>query len=204
MKTKNISIMILIGIVFTLLSVNLASAVCTVDLSKSSYSLGATATATLSCDEQTEKNTAYILNWYNQTGFAVHVDTGTTPPVAGTSFNEDFLIYDNYTTSYGSVLTANLTGTDLEGSDQATVAAATASDLIISNFSITSDYYEGKYGAVSFNVIDSLSSSVANAQCIIDIVNGDNLPIVSSGVVVPSQGDGKVFLVVILVKIFLM
>jgi len=183
MKYKFILLMI-----FVVLSLSYVSSVCTVNLDKGIYSIEELATVTMSCSEADERNQAYTLTWYNGTN-SQETDIRITPNVKNTPFIESFAINSTFV---GTVLNATLTGTNLEGADNSTVQAAAASDLILTDFTITDEYFIGKHGAIKFVVKDSSGNAISNANCIIDVVNGDNLPILNAGGSVISQGNGYV------------
>jgi len=172
--------------------VSSVSADCIITLDQDLYSQEAVATATMICSAPQEQNQTYTLNWTNSSGHQVHLDTGTTPAVKNTYFYDTYTIDSNYVATYGSQLNITLTGTQLEGEDNSTVATAGTTDLVITGITLVPDFFIGSYGAVQFSVKDSSGGKISNAQCVIDIVNGHNLPIVASGREVPSQGDGTV------------
>jgi len=188
MKTK---LLITLGIL-TILFLPLIYAACTITLDQNLYSQEAVATSTMICSAPAEQSQSYTLNWTNETGHQVHLDTGTTPAVKNTYFYDTYTIDSSYVTTYGAQLNITLTGTELEGEDNSTVAAAGTDDLVITGITLVPDFYIGSYGAIQFDVEDNSGSKISNAQCIVDIVNGHNLPIVASGREVPSQGNGNV------------
>ena len=129
-----------------LFSLSLVSAVCTVTFDKTfpdSYNPSSTITATKSCSEVTEKNTAYTLTWTNETGSTLEIDLGTTPNSVGVSFFNTYII----TSAYSGNITATLTGTDLEGSAVANVSGSDTNSLIIKEPTI-SDEGEYNYGKI--------------------------------------------------------
>jgi len=175
-----------------LLAPILVEGVCTLTLDDTNYTEEGLVTVTGSCSLVNEQSQTYTINFTNSTGYVLEIDTGTTPAVKNTPFFETFSIPAGYVAVNGSWINVNMTGTNLEGTDQAYVSVASASDLILNNFSITEDYYIGRRGAIKFRVLDSSLNAVANALCTIDVVNGDDLPILNAGGVVSSQGDGYV------------
>lgn len=185
MKINIISLIVL----FLILLVPFTLATCTLTLNPPLVE-GDTATVTATCSAPAEQSQSYVMNWTNATGHEIQIDTGTTPAIKNTDFFETFSIPSDYTSVNGTALNVNMTGTELEGTATATISTAGTSDLIISDISITSEYFIGKYGAISFTVRDNNAETISNAQCIVDIVDGNNLPIISSGGVVPSQGNG--------------
>lgn len=190
MKTKHI--IALFTFIICLFLIPLVSADCTVTLDAESYVEGEIVTVSAICSAPIEKSTSYVMNWTNASGDTLESDTGTTPATINTYFYETYTIPTGYVNSNGSTLNVTLQGTDLEGTDSATIEAVGVTDILISNISITSDYYLNKQGAVSFYVRDNNNEPVSNAQCMVDVINGDNLPICQSGEVVPSQGNGLV------------
>lgn len=187
MKNK-LLVMIILGI----LLLPIISADCTITLDQDLYSQEAVATATMICSAPAEQSQSYTLNWTNSTGHVIESDTGTTPATKNSYFYDTYTIDSSYVATYGTQLNITLTGTVLEGTDNSTVASAGTTDLVITEISVIPDFYIGSYGAVQFDVEDSSGNKIANAQCVIDIVNGHDLPIVASGREIPSQGNGEV------------
>ena len=176
----------------SLFFISFASAVCTVTLDQTNYVEGETVTANLICSENGEKNIAYTLNWTNASGYELEVDTGTTPAVRNTLFAQTYTLPSGYATTYGDTINASLTGEGiLEGTDSAPITTAGTTNLIIKDISITPEYFLEKFGAISYSVQDEVGNNISNARCIIDIVDGNNLPLISSGVGIPTQGNGK-------------
>jgi len=188
--SKKILTILLLSIFF----ISFASATCTVTLDQDSYPDGGTATATMLCTEHPAESTeAYTLNWTNATGYQLELDTGTTPKADGTnSFFETYVIPSNYFAVYGAGLNATLTGTELEGTDNATIAAVASTDLIITDVTLTGNYRVGRYGSVKFKVTENGGDPVFNARCVVDVVDGNGLPVVATGFMVPTQSNGYV------------
>lgn len=174
--------------------ISFAVADCTLTLDETNYVEGEIVDVDGICDSGSEKNQAYTINWTNATGFVLESDTGTTPSTINTLFSETFIIPSGYVATYGNTLNATMTGTTLEGTDSSTISTSSISDLIISNIVISSSFLIGKFGALDFIVKDNNGDAISNAQCIIDIVDENDLPLSPAGgkTIVPSQGDGKV------------
>jgi len=191
-----ISIIILICLV---LSLNFINATCTVSLDKDSYIDGEIATIDMICSSPLEQSQSYTMNWTNSSGYQVHLNTGTTPAIKNTYFFDTYSIDSTYSTTYGSGLNVTLTGTNLEGKDNSTITVAGASDLIINNINIRNHYLE-KYASILFKVMDDGGNAIANAQCVVDIIDGNDLPIISSSRTIPSQGNGYVLVSQLLIE----
>lgn len=173
---KKLFIFLLLGIVLS----SFASAVCTVTFDKTTYFPGESVTATMSCNDATEKSKAYSLLWANQTGTnLLKTSSGTTPATTGQAF---FATYSVPLGVANFTLNATLTGTNLEGYDSASiVASALSSSLIIKNVTFTQPLILiGKKIGISFNVFDENNKKVNNALCDVHIEDGSGFPIDSS------------------------
>ena len=115
----------LILALFLIFVIPLVSAT-TTTLDKESYSLTETATATFTCAGN-EKNQAYTVVWSNASGFEIPLANDTGDTLDCTTFLESFTINSTYIDAYGSALNVTLTGTNLEGTDNATVSTASSS-----------------------------------------------------------------------------
>ena len=190
---KKILFIALLGMFLFMIIPNI-SAVCTVTLDSTEYVEGEIVEVDMTCSTGGERSQSYTLNWTNATGSQLEVDTGTTPSTINTLFSETFTIPSGYETTYGDTLNVTLTLTVLEGTDSATVSTAGVTNLIITDIVISPSFLVGRFGALDFKVTDSSGNAVSNAQCIIDIVDENDLPIAPAGgkIPVPSQGDGKV------------
>ena len=189
MKSK-----LIILLIMSLFLVNLVSATCTLTLDSVSHVEGELAEVDGICGTGNEKNQAYTINWTNSSGFVLESDTGTTPSVLNALFSEIFTIPSGYVATYGDVLNVTLTLTDLEDTSSLTVLVAGEGNLIITDIVMSSSFLVGRFGALDFKLTDSSGDAVSNAQCIIDIVDENDLPLAPAGgkIPVPSQGDGKV------------
>ena len=189
---------LIIWFILLVICISSVYAVCTVTLDQESYTEGELATATIICDDATEKAKSYVLNWTNGTTppteeYQLEADNGTTPSTIGQPFFETYIMPIGYIATYGSELNVTLYGTNLEGTDGATITTSAPTQLIIENFNITSDYYIGQYGAISFYVRNETSGyNISNSACIINVINGNNLPILATESFILSQGTGKV------------
>jgi len=170
--------------------------VCTINLDKSDYKEGETATAEISCSVGNEKSQPYVLNWTNISDFRIEADSGTTPSVAGQSFFEDFIIPTGYIVDEGGFLNVNLTGTNLEGTDFASVTGGASGDLIIVEINITTDNFLGKSLGVSGKVQNGSQTNVIGALCRIDIETADGLSVSEAGGFEISQSGGDIDFIV--------
>lgn len=193
-KMRKLLLMSVLLFLFVILYTQQVSAVCTVTLDSSDYVEGEIVEIDMICSTGGERSQSYTLNLTNSSGFELSIKTGTTPSTTNTLFSETFTIPSGHVAANGSILNANLSGSGLEGTDLATISVAGASNLIIVNPVISSSFLVGRFGAIDFEVTDSSGSAVANAQCIVDIVDANDLPLSPAGglIPVPSQGDGKV------------
>lgn len=160
------------SLIFVLLVSNVL-AVCTVTFGKETYKPSETITATMSCSEQGEKNTAYNLSWYNATGGLLERDSGTTPTVAGTNFFQTYTIPSTYNTT----IWGNLTGTGLEGFDFANVSGSNINSLIITNALFSPTAFLGKSFSVDFTVTDENDKKVSNAHCLVYGTDNNSAPL---------------------------
>lgn len=149
----------LLALVILLLSLSSALGVCTVSLSDNEPVVGQDVTTTSECSENSEKNVAYTLTWYDQTGTPFQIDTGTTPNSINTPFFELATIPAGVTSG-----TVNLTGTNLEGSDSFTVTTSNTT-LLITNAIITEPTLIGKGVGFIFEVNDTDGNAINGALC---------------------------------------
>lgn len=166
-------IIILLALVITILFSQSVLSVCTVTLDQTEYIAGDTATATMSCSSSAEKNTAYSLTWRDETNSTiVETDTGTTPNTPGTEFNEDYIIPFNWTN--GHVLSATLTGSQLEGSDSA---------IVYTGYDLNSTLvYPDSSQAIYIN-------DTFNITCFAENTGGGDIPLVT---ISPVYSDGNI------------
>lgn len=187
-------LLILFSIVLFILGSYLVSSICTLTLDATTYVQGETSEVDGICSSPNEKSQTYTIDFANSSGFVIYSVTGTTPSVKNTLFSETFTINSTYVTSYGDMLNVTLSGNELEGADNASISVAGKNNLIITDIVQTSQFLVGKFGALDFKVTESNGDAISNAQCIIDIVDENDLPLSPAGgkPPVPSQGDGKV------------
>ncbi len=161
---KRIIILLLLISISILYSINV-NAVCVVTFDKVTYSKTETITATMTCDAGNEKNNDYKLNWTNRTtsggAIEIEVDPGTTPSTAGQAFVETFIIPSDFV---GDHINATLTGTNLEGDDNATIAAAAANQLILSNI-IAKGTFLGLSTSINLQVDDENGKEITGGTC---------------------------------------
>lgn len=176
----------LLVIIIALLLIPMVSAVCTVTFDKTGYSPLETITAQMICSASTEKNKAYTLVWYNQSGVnQLENDTGTTPSVVDQNFFESFVIPSGLD---DIIINASLIGNNLEGNDTANISAAGDNALIIENFNVTKNIMIGDLAAFNADLIDENGKFVSNARCIAEFYDEDNLPRSSSDEIVSFAG----------------
>ena len=170
----------LILALFLLFSLSYVSAVCTVTLDDS-YNPSGTATATMLCDSHpAESSKSYTITWTNSSGYVLESDTGTTPKADGTNnFFASYVIPSDYVSVYGAGLNATMTGTNLEGMDNTTVASAGTNDLVIQEIGWTEDLYIGTTVGMEFEVVDENGDKVSGASCDVALEDVNSKPIFS-------------------------
>jgi len=165
--------LLIVGMFFVVFAVNV-SAVCTVTLDKSLYAKTETMTATMSCDGGNEKSKAYVLNWTNRTtsgaGIELEIDTGTTPSTASQAFVETFVIPSDFV---GDYINVTLTGTNLEGDDNATISAASASSLVLANINAKGKFL-GLSSSIDLDVLDENGKEITGGNCAVAIIDPTN------------------------------
>ncbi len=118
-----------------------------------------------------EKNQAYTVNWTNGTGFQVELDTGDT--LDCTTFLQSFIINSSYIDVFGAVINATLQGTNLEGSDNASVVTAGSNTLLISSITHQGTYL-GLSSSIDSNVADENSKAISGGFCDINVEDPSN------------------------------
>ena len=167
---KNKFVILLVGI-FLFLIFPLVSSSTTV-LDSEAYVEGSTATLEMTITTGNEKNQAYTVTWKNATGYVVDTSTGTTPSSTTPPLNEffeSFTINSSYISIYGNALNATLLGDNLAGQSNATISAATSSDLLIVDIVISTENFIGTTLAISAKVKNGTEIGTAGASCRIDI-----------------------------------
>ena len=187
MRGVKFSTIIIIGI---LLSIKLLSASCYVNFDKTIYVAGQTATAEMSCSLNTEKNTAYTLNWTFQNGTSVELDSGTTPNVAGQFFYQSYTIPSTWPN--GIFLNASLSGTGLTvtQNDSANVTAAGAggtNTLEITNTTFGGGYL-GLVSSVKATVTDENGKKISGGLCKVSALSNDETKILLETYTTPING----------------
>ena len=163
---------ILILTLFFILLTSMVNAVCTVNFDDTTYTTGQTITAEMVCSGSEEQNRAYTLTWSN--GTTIQVDTGTTPSVAGTSF------FETYSIPLGSgsqTITATLTGTNLEGSDSATVTESTGNTLTINDCKFKPKAFIGADFSVDCEIRNNATKLIDNAHCMVYATDNNDAPL---------------------------
>jgi len=169
-KTKR-KLLVLVVLAFLLVNVGQVFGVCTTSLNKDIFSPGETATATSSCDSGNERNRAYTLTWSNFTDGNIEADVGTTPGTAGQAFIETFSIPLDY--PVGNSLNITLTGTNLEGTDNSTIAAAGSNSLIFPNITLRGTFL-GLSSSVDATVTDENDKKITGGTCNIAVEDPTN------------------------------
>jgi len=188
MKYKYFSLILFLVLMFPIISAS-----CVINSTKVTYTIGETITYTSSCSLSSEKTKPFIINLLNESFDEIQNITGITPTVKNTAFIDSYTIPSDYISLHGTNITARLYVDGVYKTNEIdNITTAGSSDLILNDFTITDDYFLGKQGAIKFQVKDSSGSAISNAQCIVDVTNGNNLPILSTGGVVVSQGNGYV------------
>lgn len=154
-----------------------AIATCTVTLDEESYDLTETVTANMVCSSFIERSQTYTLTWTNASGATVETDIGVTPLTQGTSFFETYQIPSNYFEVYGDNITATLTGTNLEGTDSATVTNVTGNVLVINNCQFKPKAFIGSDFSVDCEIHDINDKKIDNAHCVVYATNQDGAPL---------------------------
>ena len=137
----------------------------TIVLDKANYDLTETATATINC-AGAEKNQAFTVNWTNSTGFQFQADTGDTGDC--TTFLEQFTINSTYIDANGPVLNVTLSGSSLEGTDNATITTAGSNVLLISSITHRGTFI-GLSSSIDSNVADDNGKAVSGGICDINV-----------------------------------
>ncbi len=137
----------------------------TITLDKTDYALTETASATINCAGN-EKNQIYTVNWTNYSGTQVEVDVGDTGDC--TTFLESFIINSSYIDAYGNGLNVTLTGTNLEGEDNATIVTAGEKTLLISSITHRGTFL-GLSSSIDSNVADENDKAISGGLCDINV-----------------------------------
>ena len=164
-------IKLLIFLLLSICLIELAYATCTVNLDKTTYAPGEISTAEMICSAQSEVSQSYTLIWVNDSDATVlETDTGTTPSTK----NEHF--YDTYTFSStyqnNSNISAQLSGTELEGFDNATVLGASTSALIITSANFGGGYI-GLISSIKALVYDENDKKISGGLCKFSVWSND-------------------------------
>jgi len=142
----------------------------TIVLDKTDYALTETASATINCAGN-EKNQAYTINWTNITGFQVELDTGDTGDC--TTFLENFIINSTFITTYGEVINVTIQGTNLEGTDNASVSSAGSNFLGITSITHQGTFL-GRSSSIDSNVADENDKAISGGLCDVNVEDPSN------------------------------
>jgi len=167
-------LLLFIGTIFLVFSSVSVVAVCTVAFDKSVYSPGETVEASMGCDAANEKSNAYTLTWTNGTATA-ETDVGTTPSIVGQTFTETFLFPSG--SAVPQSVNATLTGSNLEGSANATIQVAGSNQLIIIDIKARGTFL-GLSSSLDIDVTDENDKKINGGSCSIavkDPTNDENL-----------------------------
>lgn len=178
-------------ILFTILSIffiSFISATCTLTFDKTSYAPTESITAQMSCGGGNEKNQAYTINWTNQSGNQVELDTGTVPATSGENFLETFTIPSGWT--LGIQVNATIQGTNLEGSDSANVTSSGTNDLVITNMLFGGGYL-GLVSSIKAVVSDENSKTISGGLCKVSIWSNDVTQMVETSEGAMFNGESK-------------
>lgn len=174
------------GLILSIFLFSCVSAVCTVTLFKEQYKPSEVIEASMNCSDVNEKLQTYVLNWSNSSGYQLELDTGTTPSSVSSPFFQTYTI----PSTYAGKINANLTGTNLEGSDWANVSGTSANVLTITDAMFTPMVYIGNLFAVDFKVENNLGKAVSNAHCFIYGTDNTDSPIQICGETETRNGRG--------------
>jgi hypothetical protein len=167
------------------------SAVCTVTFDKESYVSTETISAEMSCSAPQERNIAYTLNWTNQSGYEIELDTGTTPGTTGQTFYETYTIPSDWTA--GVWINATLPTGTLDGatdSANVTSTAAAANSLLITNASVGGKYL-GLTTSIQAIVKDNTGKKISGGQCRFSAWSNDETQMLKSGTAQLFDGNLK-------------
>lgn len=170
---------------FFLLTFNQVQSACTCTFDRTQYDPLETITCGCVCTLGNEKSVSYNLLWNYTNGSSVEIDTGTTPATANEYFYETYIIPSGWNTS--QLIIANLTGTDLEGSDQANISSASSNDLIISSISVKG-LYIGKSSSVIATLKDENAKKVTGGMCEVYIHDNTDTQILVDKKTTPIDG----------------
>ncbi len=106
------------------------------------------------------------MNWTNFTGIQVEVDTGDTGDC--TTFIETFTINSSYIAVFGTGLNVSLTGTNLEGADNASVQTAGTFSLLLTNLDPQGTFL-GLGSSVQVTIKDENDKKITGGRCNADI-----------------------------------
>jgi len=151
-------------IVFLLVCVASVSAdTCTCDFTEDPVLEGQPQSFICSCSSNNERSQPYSVEWRNQNNTLLETSLGVTPSIK----NVPFVV--GYQIPFGQGITqinAELTGLNLEGTDNATVTTGSNLTLILTNFTVSSGIRRlGEHTAVRFLVQDINGNNITNAVC---------------------------------------
>lgn len=163
-------ISLFITIIFLL---SIISAACTITLDKESYTAGETATAAMSCSTNPEKNTAYTVNWTNQSGYQFELDSGTTPNTINQLFYETYTIPSTWPD--GIWLNASFHGAGLTilQNDSANVSAAGGTNTLQITNTTFGGGYLGLVSSVKAVITDENGKRISGGTCKVSGLSND-------------------------------
>jgi len=165
--------LLLIGLMFIFFC-SFSYGLCIVTLSPDPVAKGSTLTADMVCNSGNEKNQPYTLTWTDQDTNIVQTDIGTTPSVAGIDF---FQTYQVPLSSTDTTITATLTGTNLEGSDTASITDAPSNALTINDCRFKPKAFIGADFSVDCEVVNNQSKKIDNAHCFVYSTDENDAPL---------------------------
>ena len=150
----------------------------TATLDKENYALTETASSTFTCSGN-EKNQEYVAVWSNASGFEIPLANDTGNTLDCTTFLESFIINSTYIDIYGTGLFVNLTGTNLESGDNATISTASAQDLLITSITHQGTFL-GLSSSIDSNVAYENAKTISRRICDINVEDPSNDQVIHS------------------------
>jgi len=184
-KLTILAAMLLLAGIFLVGSQEVAAA-CSLISDKTSYKPGESPQIIGQCDAGNEKNRAYTILLINSTGTNFENFTGTTPSDSSVFLN-NFVI--NITTPTPGGFNATMTGQNLEGFVNATIIAAGANDLILSDFRARGTF-TGRSSSLDIDVADENGKKITGGECSLAVKDpGNDENLITIGGVRMINGD---------------
>ncbi len=171
---KRISSLV-VALAFALFFLSTLSAACTVNLDKTFYVGGETATAAMSCSTNPEKNTAYTLTWTYQNGTIVETDSGTTANIVDQLFYQSYTIPSTWPNGVFLNASMNGTGLTITQNDSANVTALGSggnATLEIVNTTFGGGFL-GLVASVRAIVTDETAKRISGGLCHVTALSND-------------------------------